>query len=163
VFPVNLRPGFLWRRIQNLEIRNSPDLAHPNRRSIIIMPVQLTERVQVRKTPTHSLLCHRVKNLYNLANFYVRQELFHLGNVLTYFDLDFMHRKQQAYYVLPAQTAQQVLQQVAGDWHSYFAASKAYRQNPQKFLGTPRPPRYKPEGGESVAFFTNQQCRITGG
>ena len=125
--------------------------------------MQLAERIQVRKTPALCLLCHRAKNLYNLSNFYVRQELFHLGNVLTYFDLDFMLRKQQAYQVLPAQTAQQVLRQVAGDWRSYFAACRVYRKDPWKFLGAPRPPRYKPAGGESVATFTKQQCQITGG
>jgi len=127
------------------------------------MSMQLAERVQVRKIPALSLLCHRAKNLYNLANFYVRQELFHLGNVLTYFNLDFMLRKQQAYQVLPAQTAQQVLRQLAGDWRSFFAGCRAYRHNPRKFLGVPRPPKYKLAGGENVAAFTKQQCRITAG
>ena len=64
------------------------------------MAMRLAERVQVRKTPALSLLCHRAKNLYNLANFYVRQEIFHLESVLTYFALDFMLRKQQAYQAL---------------------------------------------------------------
>ena len=125
--------------------------------------MQLTERIEVRKTPVLSLLCHRAKNLYNLANFYVRQELFHLENVLTYYDLDFILRKQQAYKVLPAQTAQQVLRQVAGDWRSFFAASRAYRRDPRRFRGAPRPPRYRPKGGESIVMFTNQQCQIVGG
>ncbi|HMF30751.1 MAG TPA: transposase [Candidatus Lokiarchaeia archaeon] len=125
--------------------------------------MQLADRVQVRKTPALSLLCHRAKNLHNLANFYVRQELFHLEAVLTYYDLDFMLRGSPAYQALPAQTAQQVLRQVAGEWHAFFAACKAYRNDPRKFLGAPRPPRYKPRGGESIAIFTNQQCRIRGG
>ncbi len=125
--------------------------------------VQLAERIQVKKSPALSSLCHRAKNLYNLANFYVRQELFIVGDVLTYFDLYFMLRGQPACQALPAQTAQQVLRQVAGDWSSFFATCRAYRQNPGKFLGAPRPPRYKPRGGESIAVFTNQQCRIRGG
>jgi putative transposase len=74
-----------------------------------------------------------------------------------------MLRGQPAYQLIPAQTAQQVLRQVAVDWQSFFAACRAYRQNPNKFLGAPRPPRYKPRGGESVAFFTNQQCRVRDG
>ena len=125
--------------------------------------MQLTERIEVRKTPVLSLLCHRAKNLYNLGNFYVRQELFHLERVLTYFDLDFMLCKRQAYQVLPAQTAQQVLRQVAGDWRSFFAACRAYRKDPRKFLGAPCPPRYKLKGGESIVMFTNQQCLIVDG
>ncbi len=128
-----------------------------------IAPVQLAERVQVRKTPTLSLLCHRAKNLYNLANYYVRQELFYLESVSTYYDLDFILHGQPAYQALPAQTAQQVLRQVAGDWRSFLAACKAYRDDPTKFLGVPRPPRYKSRGGESIAFFTSQQCKIIDG
>ncbi len=125
--------------------------------------MQLAERIQAKRSPALSSLCHRAKNLYNLANFYVRQEFFIVGDVLTYFDLCFMFRGLPACAALPAQTAQQVLRQVAGDWHSYFAACRAYRQDPGKFHGAPRPPRYKPRGGESLATFTSQQCRVRDG
>ncbi len=125
--------------------------------------MQLAERIQAKWSPVLSSLCHRAKNLYNLANYYVRQEFFIVGDVLTYYDLYFMLRGQLACQVLPAQTAQQVLQQVAGDWRSFFAANRAYRRDPGKFRGAPRPPRYKPRDGESMAFFTNQQCRIRNG
>ncbi len=125
--------------------------------------MQLAERTQVRRSPALSSLCHRAKNLYNLANYYVRQELFIVGDVLTYYDLNFMLHGQPAYQAIPAQSAQQVLRQVAGDWRSFFAACRAYRQDPGKFRSAPRPPRYKPRGGESVAFFTGQQCQVRGG
>ncbi len=125
--------------------------------------MQLAERIQVKRSPALSALCHRAKNLYNLANYYVRQELFIVGDVLTYYDLCFMLRGQPAYRALPAQSAQQVLRQLAANWHSFFAACRAYRQDPAKFHGAPRPPRYKPRGGESVAFFTSQQCQIRKG
>ncbi len=123
----------------------------------------LAERIQVKRSPALSALCHRAKNLYNLANFYVRQELFHLESVPTYYDLDFMLHRQSAYQALPAQTAQQTLRQVTGNWRSFFAACKAYRQDPGKFRGAPHPPHYKPKCGASTGFFTNQQCRIIGG
>ncbi len=123
----------------------------------------LAERIQIRKTPALSLLCHRAKNLYNLANFYVRQELFHLESVLTYYDLNFMLRRLPAYQLLPAQTAQQVLRQVAGNWQAFFAAKRTYQKDPSRFLGIPHPPRYKPKGGENLAIFTNQQCRVIEG
>ncbi len=128
-----------------------------------VYTMQLAERIQFKRSPALSALCHRAKNLYNLANFYVRQELFIVGDVLTYFDLCFMFRGKPAYLALPAQTAQQVLRQVAGDWHFFFAAYRAYHKDPGKFRGAPRPPRYKPRGGESLAVFTNQQCRVRDG
>ncbi len=125
--------------------------------------VLLAERIQVKKSPALSSLCHRAKNLYNLANYNVRQELFIVGDVLTYYDLCFMLRGQPAYQALPAQTAQQVLRQVATAWHSFFAACRAYRQDQGKFHGAPRPPRYKPRNGESLAAFTSQQCHVRDG
>ncbi len=123
----------------------------------------LAEQSQIRKNPALSLLCHRTKNLYNLANFYVRQELFYMGDVLTFYDLDFMLRGQPAYQTLPVHTTQQVLWQVARAWCSYFTACKEYEKKPGKFLGVPRSPRYKQKGGECVAIFTNQQCRTRDG
>ncbi len=56
-----------------------------------------------------------------------------------------------------------MLRQVVGDWHSFFAAYRAYHKDPGKFRGAPRPPRYKPRGGESLAVFTSQQCRVRDG
>ena len=116
----------------------------------------LAERIQVRKSPELSRLCHRAKNLYNLANWYLRQEFFTLGNVLTYFDLCFTCQKTGAYHSLPAQTAQQVLHRVAQDWKAFFRATAEYRKVPGKFLGPPRLPRYKVKSGECVATFTTQ-------
>lgn len=74
-----------------------------------------------------------------------------------------MLRRHPTYRVLPIQTAQQVLRQVCLDWKSFFAACRSFRAAPRKFLGPPQPPWYKPRGGETVATFTNQQCRIKGG
>lgn len=123
----------------------------------------LAERIQVRKSHELSQLCHRAKNLYNLGNWYMRQDFFNLGNVLTYFDLCFMCQKTDAYHALPAQTAQQVLHLVAQNWKAYFRASSDYHNRPGKYLGPPHLPKYKAKGGEYVATFTAQQCKVRGG
>ncbi|HMF30552.1 MAG TPA: transposase [Candidatus Lokiarchaeia archaeon] len=125
--------------------------------------MKLAERLQVKKSPELSLLCHRCKNLFNLGNWLTRQDYFHLGNVLSYYDLNFMCKDADAYRVLPAQTAQQVLRLVAQNWKAYFRASAEYRKNQAKFLGRPRVPKYKAKDGECVATFTSQQCRCRGG
>lgn len=44
----------------------------------------LTERTQLRQSPLLSVLCHRPKNLYNFANWYVQQDFFAIGNILTW-------------------------------------------------------------------------------
>jgi putative transposase len=123
----------------------------------------LTEQVQKLHSPSLSHLCHLSKNLYNLANYYVRQEFFHLGNWLRYQDLWYMLKKHDAYGKLPAQTAQQTLRLLDRNWKSFFEAMKGWKKHPQKYRGRPSIPKYLRKDGETLATFTNQQCRIKGG
>jgi putative transposase len=125
--------------------------------------MRVVERVQVKASRELSVLCHKAKNLYNLANWYARQDLFHLGNVLSYHDLDFILKHHEAYKRLPAQTSQQVLKLVARNWKSFFRSTREWKGNPRKFLGRPRPPGYKKKDGECVTIFTNQNTRIRDG
>ena len=74
--------------------------------------MKLTEVIQVEYSNELSKLCHLAKNLYNLANWYVRQDFFNLNNILTYYDLDFILKNKQAYQSLPSQTSQQILKYV---------------------------------------------------
>jgi len=110
-----------------------------------------------------SKLCHLAKNLYNLDNWYVRQDFFNLNNILTYYDLDFILKNKQAYQSLPSQTSQQILKYVTRNWKSYFRALVEYRKDPKKFRKKPKIPKYKKKNGESVVIFTNQQCKIKNG
>ncbi len=64
--------------------------------------MQLSESIQVNNTPALSALYHRVKNVYNLANFYTRQEYFIVGNLRTYYNPWFMLRDRPACQALPA-------------------------------------------------------------
>jgi putative transposase len=125
--------------------------------------VKLTEVIQVEYSLELSKLCHLAKNLYNLANWYMRQDFFNLNNFLTYYDLNFILKTKQAYQALPSQTAQQILKYVTRNWKSYFRGLKEYKLNFSKFKKRPNIPRYKKKNGESVVIFTNQQCRIKQG
>ena len=110
-----------------------------------------------------SKLCHLAKNLYNLANWYVRQDFFKLNNFLNYYDLDYILKDKEAYRKLPSQTSQQILKLVNRNWKSYFRALKEYKVNYKKFKSKPRIPHYKKKNGESIIVFTNQQCKIKEG
>jgi len=125
--------------------------------------MKLTEQIQLKNTPQLSYLCHLSKNLYNLANYYVRQEYFYLGNWLRYYDLWYMLKEKEPYKKLPSQTAQQTLKLVDKNWKSFFQSFKTLKKHPKKYLGLPKPPRYKKKDGECIIIFTNQQCRIKGG
>jgi putative transposase len=125
--------------------------------------IQLVEQIQLKTSPKLSHLCFLAKNLYNQANFQFRQFFFHLGEIVNYYDLDFILKNKDCYKALPAQTNQQVLRLVIQNWKSYFKALKTYKENPAKFLGKPHPPKYKPKNSECIAIFTNQNTRIKNG
>jgi len=122
--------------------------------------MRLTEIIHLRSSEQHSKLCHLAKNLYNLGNWYVRQDFFNLQNVLSYYDLDFMLKYKKAYRNLPSQTSQQILKLLHRNWKSYFKGLKEYRQDGKKFKKKPKIPRYKKKNGESIVIFTSQQCKI---
>ncbi len=121
--------------------------------------MRLTEVMQVEYSLKLSELCHLAKNLYNLANWYIRQDFFNLNNFLTYYDLDFILKTKQVYQNLPSQTSQQILKCVTQNWKSYFKSIKEYSRNFRKFKKKPKIPKYKKKNGESVVSFTNQQCK----
>ncbi len=125
--------------------------------------MRLIEQIQTKKTTNISCLCHLSKNIYNLANYYVRQEFFYLGNWLRYYDLWYMLKDKEAYKKLPSQTAQQILRLVDKNWKSFFNSLKEWRAQPKPYQNRPKPPKYKKKNGEFVSIFTNQQCRIKEG
>ncbi len=71
--------------------------------------MRLTEIIQVKKSLELSKICHLAKNLYNLANWYFRQDFLNLNNFLSYYNLDFILKNKEAYKNLPSQTSQQIL------------------------------------------------------
>ncbi len=125
--------------------------------------MRLTEQIQVRASAELSKLCHKSKNLYNLANWYFRQDFFKLENILSYYDLDFILKHKNTYKEMPSQTSQQILKLVSRNWKSFFNAKKDYKVNYKKYKRRPRPPKYKSKNGEFIVIFTNQQCRIKNG
>ncbi len=125
--------------------------------------MRLTEQIQLKKRGIFSCLCYLSKNLYNLANYYVRQEFFYLGNWLRYYDLWYILKDKETYKKLPSQTAQQILRLLDKNWKSFFNSMKEWNKHQKKYQGRPRPPKYKKKNGEFVVILTNQQCRIKNG
>jgi putative transposase len=123
----------------------------------------LTERIQLRKTAALSKICHLAKNLYNLANYHIRQRFINEGLWTRYREVYAFVKNTNAYRSLPAQTAQQILRLLDKNWKSFFKAIKDWMKHPNKYLGKPKLPRYKPKAGESIIIFTNQQFRIKTG
>ncbi|MDF9298487.1 RNA-guided endonuclease InsQ/TnpB family protein [Geobacillus stearothermophilus] len=130
----------------------------------------LTIRVEQHQIKqTHPLwkmcddLCFKSKNLYNYANYIVRQEFINNNEWIRYNSLDKMLKHEQVYKELPAQTSQQILRLLEQNWKSFFKAIKDWSKNKEKYLGKPKLPKYKKKNGRNIVIFTNQQCKIKNG
>lgn len=125
--------------------------------------VTRTEQIHLPPSRSLSRLCHQSKNLYNQANYIIRQPLLKTGKWTRYQKLAGSLKNSESYRALPAQTAQQTLKTLDRSWKAFFQATREWKKNPDKFLGRPKMPGYKEKNGEHLLIFTNQQCRITGG
>lgn len=83
------------------------------------------------------------KNLYNAANYMVRQSFLHEGVYLTYAEVFHRIKEHEAYSALPRKVSNDVLRQLDRDWRGFFAALAAWQADPSKFLGRPKLPGYK--------------------
>lgn len=111
--------------------------------------------------------CFKSKNLYNYANYIIRQEFINNGKWIRYNELDKMLKEKENsfdYRNMPMNSsAQQCLKLLDRNWKSFFASIKDYNNNPSKYLGRPKLPKYKPKNGRNVLILTNQNCKIKNG
>jgi putative transposase len=97
------------------------------------------------------------KHLYNAALYITRQAYIHQDHqVIRYPKLDQLMQGTEEYRALPGKVAQWVLKQVCAAWDSYFAAVVAWKNNPERFLGHPRLPKYLPKQGRNLVVYTAQ-------
>jgi len=83
------------------------------------------------------------KNLWNLANYYVRQSFIFEHTYLNNIEVFHLVKSSDAYKALPAKVSNQVLIQLHKAWVAFFEAMQQWREHPQKFLGRPQLPKYK--------------------
>ena len=126
------------------------------------MNVIRTEQIWIKGDENIQNLCHISKNLYNEANYIVRHEFFKTKRWIRYNELYKLLKESENYRALPAQTAQQILKIVDRIWKSFFNATNAWKEKPEKFNEMPRPPKYKKKDGVFILIFTNQQVKVKG-
>jgi len=109
-------------------------------------------------------LCQISKNLYNQANYIIKQELKNNKKWIRYNELDKIMKvtknlkNEINYRLLKAQVSQQVLKQLDNNWKSYFKAIKDYKSNAKKYKGKPKVPKYKKH--TNMLIYTNQSASI---
>jgi putative transposase len=94
------------------------------------------------------------KNLWNLANYQVRQSFIFQQTYLNNAALFPVLKETEAYRALPSKVANQVLLQLHHAWTAFFAAMDAYRECPARFTGRPKLPKYlhKTQGRNLLVF-----------
>src|SRR5260370_5186697 len=83
------------------------------------------------------------KNLYNLALYEVRQAFIFEHRYLGSAALFHLIKHTDAYTALPRKVSNDILRQLDKNWRAFFAACKAYRENPAAFVGRPKLPKSK--------------------
>jgi putative transposase len=107
----------------------------------------LAERHQI--TRTHRLFAEIdawakcSKNLYNRANYCLRQKFINEGVYIGYSQINNQLKKEECYQALPAKVSQQILRKLDLNWKSFFQARSSYNQEPSKFQARPGLPKYK--------------------
>ncbi len=97
------------------------------------------------------------KNLYNAALYEIRQSFIHEGKYLNYNEVQRRMQSHEAYKALPAKVSQHILMVLDRNWKSFFEALEAYNEDPSKFLGRPKLPKYKHKTeGRNILVYTVQ-------
>lgn len=108
-------------------------------------------------------LSHLSNNLYNQANFIIRQNFIHNNHYLNYYAMDKLFRKhnylQDNWNQLPSQTRQQVIKLLDQNWRAFFKSIKDYRKNKSKYLGRPKLPKYRQSGDRFLLISTSQEFK----
>jgi putative transposase len=102
----------------------------------------------------------RSKNLYNAANYLVRQSFIHQKVYLGYAAIFHQIKTHEAYQALPRKVSNDVLRLLDKNWKSFFTAMKAYHEDPSKFLGRPKLPKYKEKDGRNILIYDKQALSI---
>ncbi len=105
------------------------------------------------------------KNLYNYVNYLVRQNFIKTREMLSEYGITTQLTKENQvdYRALPAQTSQQTIKLLFRNWDSFFRSIKNYKENPGKYRGRPKLPKYKKKKGHNIVVFTNQQAKLKDG
>ena len=76
--------------------------------------------------------CFHSKNLYNEANYVIRQQFIENGEYLPYKKMNFDFKTHDNYKACFSQPANCTLRLLDKNWKSYFAAIKDWKENPEK-------------------------------
>lgn len=102
------------------------------------------------------------KNLYNLANYHMRQSFIHTGRYLSYAEVYHLVKQNDAYQALPRKVSNDVLRLLGKNWKAYRKALAAWYEDPSAFSGRPCLPKYKDKKhGRNILIYDIQALSKT--
>lgn len=105
-------------------------------------------------------MCFNSKNLYNYANYILRQAFINKEKQPTYPALNKELKHRTDYVSCMSQPANCVLRRLFKVWKSFYVACKDFTNNPNKYLGAPHPPKYLKKNGRYVWEIPNNSCYV---
>lgn len=102
--------------------------------------------------------CFHSKNLYNEANYTIRQEFIKNKSYISYYDMNRDFKTHENYKLTFSQPANCILRLLDKNWKSYFNAIKDWKQHPEKYFGMPKLPKYLKKDGRYLWIIPNNQC-----
>src|SRR6056297_3803814 len=105
-------------------------------------------------------LTYHTSKIYNIVNYSINKG----ENKPVYTKLDEQFRNNWHCDYLHSHNRQHCLKLLAQNWKSYFKSLNDYKNNPSKYNGLPKPPRYKYlDSNPNEIIFTNYAIRIKNG
>ena len=109
-------------------------------------------------------LCFKSKNLYNYANYIIRQEFINNNRWIHYNELFQLCKESESYKEIGSNVGQQTLKILDKSWESFFKTIKDWKKHPDKYLGRPKLPKYKDkEKGRNILGIDNIKFSIKDG
>src|SRR6056297_1028428 len=125
-----------------LAFKFKPDFSHKQ--------LEIVKELSWHCSKLYNIVNYEIKNNEDVKPVYTQLEKKFKVNLHT----DYLH----------SHNRQQLLKQLAQDWKSYFNSIKDYNNNPKKYQGQPRPPKFKYlNSNSSEIIFTNLATRIKKG
>lgn len=107
--------------------------------------------------------CFYSQNVYNEANYILRQEFVKNNRILGAYDIQKLMQNMDCYKECGSQAAQKTIQMLDKAWKSFLVSIKDYSKNPIKYLGKPKIPKYLKKNGRQVFSLKNIQCTLKDG
>ena len=103
------------------------------------------------------------KDLYNHANYIVRQEFINNNRFIKYGEMTKLMKAEESFKTIGSNSGQHTLKILERNWKSFFVAIKDWSKNPHKYLSKPKLPNYLDKNGMLTCILTNMQSQIKDG